>query len=85
MTFVQFVVLVVMLIDSFQQESFATVTAYPITTPCTTNLGASPQCPQLFNGAVDVTAIQTEPANPWVGPDAKYLVQFGGAFPPCSS
>jgi len=82
-TMIQLVVMCAMLFDSYARKDFARVGLAAGQTPCTSQPGGVPTCPLNFRGLLDTSATQVEPSNMWIGPDATYLIKFGGHYAPC--
>jgi membrane associated rhomboid family serine protease len=82
-TFVQLAIICAMLFDSYSRKEFARIGLAAVKSKCSTDPGGIPTCPLNFKGLLDTEAVQTESANIWIGPEARYLVRFGGRFAPC--
>eukprot|EP00035_Acanthoeca_spectabilis_P006856 m.130011 g.130011 ORF g.130011 m.130011 type:complete len:961 (+) comp13696_c0_seq1:200-3082(+) len=83
MTFVQLCIICAMLFDSYSVKEFARIGLGAVKSKCSTEVGGIPTCPLDYRGLADTAAEQVEPANLWIGPEAGYLIRFGGRFAPC--
>jgi membrane associated rhomboid family serine protease len=82
-TITQLVLLCIMLFHSFGRDEFARFGVKTTETLCEAD-NFDQFCPFKFDGkTMDTEAMRVEAVNPWLGPDAAYLIRVAAMFPPC--
>jgi len=77
-SFIQFLVMAAMIAFSMTEQEFA-----KFGFSAEANLCAEADCPVMFNGTADTTAIKIVQVNPWLGPNTNFLIAFNAKYSLC--